>query len=194
MARLSVARFEIGGVWRGMGVAAALMLGLSACEMLKEQAGLTKKVPDEFTVITKPPLVMPPYFSLRPPRPGARGPQEIQPSERARTALFSSGRGDGAKAEPSAAEAALLRKAGALGADSSIRQLINRETSVLAEKNSSFADRLLFWQAKQPVGSAVDAGKEARRLREAAAAGEAPSKGETPIIKRRKRGWLEGIF
>ena len=41
---------------------------------------------------------------------------------------------------------------------------------------------------------AVDAGKEAQRLREAAAAGEDTDKIKTPVIKRRKRGLLEGIF
>ena len=61
----------------GVLLASVMLLGLSACDTLKEQAGLTKKAPDEFTIITKAPLVMPPDFSLRPPRPGAKGPQEI---------------------------------------------------------------------------------------------------------------------
>ncbi len=198
-----------------LAIAAALMLGLAACDTFKEQVGLTKKAPDEFTVITKAPLVMPPDFSLRPPRPGAKGPQEIEPSERARAALLSGGKDGRATADqarqsgrntlaaaagrtagvkPTGAELLLLQKAGATDADSSIRQIVNRETSVLAEKDSSFADRLIFWQEKQPFGSTVDAGAEAKRLREAAAAGDAADKGTTPIIKRRKRGWLEGIF
>ncbi|MBL6951527.1 MAG: DUF3035 domain-containing protein [Alphaproteobacteria bacterium] len=190
----------------GLAVAAVLALGLSACDTLKEQAGLTKKAPDEFTVITKAPLVMPPDFSLRPPRPGAKPLQEVAPRDRARAALLSTGKDGGATADragatgkvstvkPTGAELALLQRAGALGADSSIRQILNRETTVLAEKDSSFADRLLFWRTKEPFGTTVDAGKEAQRLREAAAAGEAPNKTETPTIKRRKRGLLEGVF
>ncbi len=199
----------------GLAVAAVLALGLSACDTFKEQAGLAKKAPDEFTVITKAPLVMPPDFTLRPPRPGAKPPQEVAPRDRARAALWSTGKGGGATVDraqqagrvgvasatgevstikPTGAELALLERAGALGADSSIRQILNRETTVLAEKDSSFADRLLFWRKKEPFGTAVDAGKEAQRLREAAAAGDAPNKTETPTIKRRKRGFLEGIF
>ena len=199
----------------GVAIAALLAFGISACDTIKEQAGLTKKAPDEFTVITKAPLVMPPDFSLRPPRPGAKRPQEVQPRERARAAIASAGMGRGdsvararraaRNARPGAAgqgsggkavggELALLQKAGAANANSSIRETVNRETSVLAEKDKSFADRLLFWQKKPAYGAAVDASKEARRLREAAAAGEAPNKGETPVIKRRKRGWLEGVF
>ena len=195
----------------GVLLASVMLLGLSACDTLKEQAGLTKKAPDEFTIITKAPLVMPPDFSLRPPRPGAKGPQEIQPKERARTALLGSrataararqagektlagaaGTSSGKKAM--GAELAILQKAGATGTNSSIRQIVNRETTVLAEKDKSFTDRLIFWQKKPPQGATVDAGKEAKRLREAAASGGATDAVATPVIKRRKRGWLEGVF
>ena len=217
MTRLETANLVNGTPRPRLGVAAVviLLLGFSACDTLKEQAGLTKKAPDEFTVITKAPLIMPPDFSLRPPRPGARGPQEVQPREAARAALFSAGRGGKAtaaqaqqarrnvltgaaekdsKGKPVGAELTLLRKAGALDADPSIRQLVNGETSVLEEKDASFTDRLLFWQTKVDFGSLVDAGKEAQRLREAAAVGESADKNKTPVIKRRKRGLLEGIF
>ena len=196
-------------------IAAVLLLTLMSCAVLKEQVGLTKKAPDEFTVITKAPLVKPPNFSLRPPRPGAKRPQELQPSEQARKALLEAGSDGRATAEyarnsgrntlagvigtkrlgkAGKAEKALLQKAGATGVNSSIRQIVNRETSVLAEKGSSFADRLIFWQEKQPSGTTVDARKEVQRLREVAAAGKTPDTGKTPVIKRRKRGFLEGIF
>ncbi len=202
-------------VFYGIAIAVVSLLTLMSCAVLKEQAGLTKKVPDEFTVIAKAPLVKPPEFSLRPPRPGAKRPQVLQPSEQARKTLLGGGSDGRARAEHAhntgrntlagvigtknmgkvgKAEQALLEKAGATSADSSIRQIVNRETSVLAEKDSSFADRLIFWQEKLPSGTAVDARKEARRLREAAAAGKTPNEGKTPVIKRRKRGLLESIF
>ena len=146
-------------------------------------------------------------LSLRPPRRGAKRPQEVQPQETAKAAILAASKGagqtdkastgatdKGTAAQPTGGELALLQKAGAKESDASIRQIVNRETSVLAEKDKSFADRLLFWQDKPAYGAAVDAGKEAKRLREAAAAGDPPNKGETPIIKRRKRGWLEGVF
>ncbi len=195
---------------------AALLSSLTACDTFKEQVGFTKKAPDEFTVLTKAPLVMPPDFSLRPPRRGAKRPQEVQPREAAKAALLpaltgagktgagktgagktgagASGGTEAGAVKPTGGELALLQKAGARESDASIRQIVNQETSVLAEKDKSFADRLLFWQDKPAYGAAVDAGKEAKRLREAAAAGDPPTKGETPIIKRRKRGWLEGVF
>jgi hypothetical protein len=72
--------------------------------------------------------------------------------------------------------------------------VINRETTVLAEKDRSFTDRLIFWQKAQPPGTVVDPTKESQRLRDNAATGEPVTKGETPVIERRKRGILEGIF
>ena len=191
------------------------MLGLISCSNLKEKVGLTKKAPDEFTVITKAPLIMPPEFSLRPPRPGAKQLKVIQPGERARKALFGGAVENRAKAGQAKvmdrtttagtalvkkgggakdAELKLLQKAGAETANSTIRQIVNKETSILAEKNSSLADRLIFWQEEQPDGSAVDAGKESKRLREAAAAGDPPNKTKTAIIKRRKKALFEGLI
>ena len=199
--------------WRACGL--ALLLLTAGCDTLKEQAGLTKRAPDEFTVVTKAPLVMPPDFSLRPPKPGTKRPQEVQPGDRARSVVvqstggqrvgpaqaqqlarntLSASGGSAAAAPVSESERTLLSKAGALGADSSIREAVNRETTLMAEKDASFADRLIFWQERPPFGSTLDAGLENQRLREAAAKGEAPNAGTTPVIQHRKRGVLEGIF
>jgi hypothetical protein len=188
-------------------IALACLAALAACEGVKEELGLTKTSPDEFTVVRKAPLVLPPNFTLRPPDPGSAGPREIQPSQTARASLLNGGDGNAtssaggdngaAPVDPgnrSGGEVALLEQAGALGADGSIRQVINRETTVLAEKDRSFTDRLIFWQKAQPPGTVVDPTKESQRLRDNAATGEPVTKGETPVIERRKRGILEGIF
>lgn len=217
---------------RALLLATALPVALCACEGVKEELGLTKRPPDEFAVVaSKAPLVVPPDFTLRPPRPGAPRPQEQQPAESARSALIASARPSGsvaspaspnepapqqfasfsppgapivfgaptesvtsAPAGPSAGEKALLSQAGALGVDPSIRDVVNRESAQLAEADRSFTEKLLFWQEPTPPGTVVDAEAEAKRLRENAAAGRNVSEGETPIVVRRKRGWLEGIF
>lgn len=176
-------------------LAAALLASLGACEGVRSELGLTKKSPDEFTVVRKAPLVMPPNFTLRPPEPGDPRAKELKPTETARSALLS---GSGGGAVPSGdrtgGEVALLKEAGALDADRSIRQVIDRETTALAAKDESFVDRLIFWQPRQPSGTVVDPDKEAKRLRDNAATGEPVTKGDTPVIQRRKRGILEGIF
>ena len=169
-------------------------IGLIGCEGIKNQLGLNKKAPDEFTVVTKAPLVMPPDFTLRPPRPGAEPSQEAQPRQQAREALTGRPSVLADRNLSSPGEAAVLRKAGATNADASIRETINRETSQLVAKDKSFADQLIFWRKPDQPGQVVDAEKEAQRLRENAAIGKAPSEGDTPVIKRKKKAIFEGIF
>lgn len=173
-----------------------LAAGLAACSGVKEELGLAKTSPDEFTVVRKAPLVMPPNFTLRPPAPGTRRSQELKTTEAARSALLKSdGQAPATGAEDqSGGEVAMLKQAGALGADSSIRKVIDSESSALAAKDTDFVERLMFWQPRPPSGTVVDPTKEAKRLRDNAATGEPVTKGETPTIKRRKRGILEGIF
>ena len=65
---------------------------------------------------------------------------------------------------------------------------------ILATENDSFADRLIFWQGQPEPGTIVDAKAETKRLRENAALGDAPTKGRTPKIVRKPKGWLEGVF
>ena len=50
---------------------AAVGLTLTGCTAFRTAIGATKNPPDEFTVVTKAPLVIPPDFNLRPPQPGA---------------------------------------------------------------------------------------------------------------------------
>lgn len=170
---------------------------LSACENAREAIGIGKQSPDEFAVVTRAPLSMPPDFGLRPPRPGAERSQEKAITDSARDLLVKSA-GDTAPQQQapgtSKGESALLAKAGATNADPSIRRTLNRESSILAAEDESFSDRLIFWQDKPPPGSIVDAAAEQRRLRENAGLGDAPTKGRTPKIVRKPKGWFEGIF
>ena len=158
-------------------------VALTGCEGTKQALGLSgKKAPDEFTVITKAPLIIPPDFSLRPPVPGQKGPQDILAENSAKAALLGGiqntapvTHADAVAAGISTGELALLRQAGAENVDPNIRQIIDTETAAF--------------------GTVVDPAKEKRRLQENAALGENPSAGaETPIIERRKRALLEGLF
>lgn len=173
-----------------------LLLALTACEGAREAIGITKQSPDEFAVVTRAPLSLPPDYGLRPPQPGERRPQEQEVKDSARDTVFRGGRPapqSAASSNVSRGEAALLANAGATRADPGIRRKIDRESSILTEEEG-FVDRLLFWQEKPPPGSVVDAEREARRLRENAALGDAPTKGRTPKIERKPKGWLEGIL
>ncbi|MGE5504930.1 MAG: DUF3035 domain-containing protein [Actinomycetota bacterium] len=172
-----------------------LTLALSGCSEVKRSLGFEKMPPDEFQVVSRAPLSMPPDFALRPPAPGSTRPQENTTREQARQALLgtrqvtpisTAGRSQG--------DMALLKRAGAEGIQPDIRSIVNKETQALAEADKSLADRIVFWRKTDPSGEAVDPAKEAQRLRENQALGKSLSDGDTPLIQRRQRGWLEGVF
>ncbi len=117
---------------------------LSACESTKASLGLNKVVPDEFRVVTKAPLVVPPDYALRPPAPGEPRPQELQPESAARQALL--GQRDSVNRSPG--EANFIKKAGAENADPLARYVVDDEFGDLTYKDSKFADMVMFWRQK----------------------------------------------
>ncbi|HTR84247.1 MAG TPA: DUF3035 domain-containing protein [Reyranella sp.] len=174
-------------------------LALGGCSAFENLGGAKKVSPDEFKIVSHSPLTMPPNAELRPPRPGEPRPQEVSPTDQAKEALSPTlaGRVQAqASATPHAGDAseqALVARAGKGGIDQNIRSQVNRDTRVLADKDSTFIDSLIFWHDKGPGGTIVDPKKEQQRLRDAEATGQ-PSTAPTPTIERRKRGLLEGIF
>ena len=149
-------------------VASALIAaaGLAGCQSAGKALGMSKVTPDEFRVVTKAPLVVPPDFALRPPSPGEPRPQELQPESAARTALIgareSQVRSDGEKI--------LVAKAGAEKADPLIRYVVDDEFGDVAHKDKSFADRVMFWRSDKPAAqqdntaAPVDAASEQQRI------------------------------
>ena len=130
-------------------LAATLAMGaaLTACS---SSAGLgNRNAPDEFAIVTKAPLVVPPDYALRPPRPGETRPQEMSSADRARQLMM----GDATAAPPSRGELALIQDAGALETDQNIRAILAAENGGQASKDASLANRILFWQVD---GDAID--------------------------------------
>jgi hypothetical protein len=130
---------------------AALGMGLSGCQSAGKALGITKVTPDEFRVVTKAPLTVPPDYSLRPPTPGEPRPQELQPESAARTALL----GIRASQERDQGEKLFVEKAGADKADPLVRYVVDDEFGDLAHKDSSFADRVLFWRKDKTAATAA---------------------------------------
>jgi hypothetical protein len=178
-----------------------LILALSACEGIKKQMGMTKQSPDEFKVVSRAPLTLPPDFTLRPPEPGTPRPQEGTAPQKARNVVF---RLDQPKTAPlerkinsdgrTLGELSLLRAAGADKIEPGIRQTVDRETQQINTVGEDFIQSLVFWRKKETPGLLVDASGESRRLRENAALGKAVTAGETPTIERKSKGLLEGLF
>ncbi len=113
----------------------------SGCSSLGGGGG-GRNAPDEFAVVTKAPLTLPPDYALQPPRPGETRPQELSPSERARQLII----GDSSAEPPTDGELTLLRMAGALNADANIRDLLGAENGGLVHKDADLANRILFWR------------------------------------------------
>src|SRR3569623_2570888 len=131
--------------------AAALVAaaGLAGCQSTRQALGMTKVTPDEFRVVTKAPLVVPPDYALRPPAPGEPRPQELQPERAARNALL----GQREAEQRTDGEKLLVAKAGAEKADPLVRYVVVDEFGDIAHKDKSFADRVMFWRKDNPTGS-----------------------------------------
>jgi hypothetical protein len=180
-----------------MAVAAiGLAAGLSGCQSTQRALGLQRVTPDEFKIVAKAPLVLPPDYGLRPPVPGEPRPQELQPESAAREAMV----GRRASEQRTQGETLLVAKAGADRADPLIRYVVDDEYGDLAYKEKSFADRLMFWRAGQPAGTAtaantgadsvqpVDANAEARRIYEATGGRPVVIQREPPRTRRKLPG------
>ncbi len=152
------------------------VLALSACEGTKKQLGLTRSSPDEFAVVKRAPLAMPPDFSLRPPRPGAPRPQEQAVSQQAREAVFGA---QAPAAAPDNGETALLQKAGAVAADPAIRQTLDQEAAAAGPEKKSVPEKILGIKlsgASAKSKDVLDPKEEKERLeKEKAAAQIAPA-------------------
>lgn len=144
--------------------------GLGGCQATSHALGLSKVTPDEFRVVTKAPLVLPPDYSLRPPAPGEPRPQELQPESAARTAIL----GQREAEVRSDGEKLLVTRAGGDKADPLIRYVVDDEFGAIAHKDKGFADWVIFWKRGRPAmapstvdantPTPVDAATEAKRI------------------------------
>ncbi|HEY1837037.1 MAG: DUF3035 domain-containing protein [Rhizomicrobium sp.] len=190
---------------------AVLSLSLAGCEAIRNAAGISKEAPDEFAVVTKAPLVVPPDYNLRPPRPGAAPTNQASPTGAAQAALFSDdpnaiqqSLGTGYSDE----EKAILASSGGAIADHSIRQEIASDAKSMEGADQSFTDSILFGGGSTAdAGRAVNADAEKQRIDAAKASGQTtPGGGQAPaaqttksdgsatIQKKDDSGWFGGIF
>ena len=143
----------------------AAMLLVGGCQgTLQEKLGLGKRQPDEFQVVRRQPLVIPPDYALRPPAPGEVGPAQ-SPSAEAQALLTGSPAATRQPANQSGAEVALLG-ASPVKADPGVRSEITQENGDLVQ----LADRtflfILDFQKKQfqPKNEVLNPQAEASRL------------------------------
>ena len=186
----------------GVGVSLLAIAALTGCEQTKQALGQTKRSPDEFAVYTRAPLSTPPDFQLRPPTPGAQRPQAVNPRDRVERTIINSAGGTARRpvnterpvAGSSAGETAILRAAGALNTNPGIRRQVDNETRQIIAESDDFAEKLVFWRDPPDPSVAVDPVAESKRIRDAQALGKPINEGDVPVIERKKKAILEGLF
>jgi hypothetical protein len=192
--------------------AAGLAMTLGGCTDIRRALGMEKVIPDEFAVVSRAPLAIPPDYSLRPPQPGAAPSQEVPAQDRAKEAVFRAGQQQ-ASLPPAATvrspgEGALLQKAGAPNADPAIREHVRDDVALSPQNQRGFVDKLLFWRKSGPPdgNEVIDPNKEAERIKQAQAAGtpvapdaqgatsQTATQQPTPTIERKKSTSIFNIF
>lgn len=199
------------------------VLGLAACSGsdVSNTLGLNKSAPDEFVVVSRPPLVVPPEFELTPPRPGEESPHAVSPEQQARKLLLGTdGTGDGGTMTyeefmdaapdqpavetavvpvvsyeaPSPASSNFLRRLGADEADPKIRDEL-RAQQMQPTKPKKEADSLYEEvMGEETQETVVDPAAESERLRTNKDAGKPLTEGETPTTDETPKSVLDRVF
>jgi DUF3035 family protein len=203
---------DIRGIALPVVAAVGLSTALGGCTDFRRALGYEKVIPDEFAVVSRAPLAIPPDYSLRPPQPGAAPSQEVAAQDRAKEAIFRASSPQQASLPAAASarspgEGALLQAAGAPKADPEIREHVADDTALAPQNQRGFVDKLLFWQKSGPpdTNEVIDPTKEAERIKQAQATGapvapDAPggksqaATQQTPTIERKKSTSIFNIF
>lgn len=172
---------------RSILIAGLCLAILSGCSDARKTLGLDHAAPDEFRVVSRAPLVMPPDFNLRPPAPGSASLGDNKPADNAATAVL--GQKPMRTPKPiGKTEQKILQMTGGDVADPSIRATLDRETAQLIEANKTILDRI---RSFDPTAVTVDANAEKQRLEKNKEQGLPANAGEIPMIKPKKKGLFE---
>ncbi len=168
---------------------------LSGCSDVSKTLTQSKVAPDEFSVYTRAPLSMPPDYGLRPPSSSpAETKQAANVQEKVRRVLLN---GNARKLPPVTAAtpgtAALLARAGVQNAVPNIRAIVDRETSIYAQEDQTFMEKLMYGDDPNR-GTVVDPLNERKRIQENQALGRPINVGKTPMIETKPKAPLEGVF
>lgn len=198
--------------WLVIGLLTTVAGLTAACSSdgLNQTFGFGRNAPDEFAVVPRAPLTVPPGISLPPPTAGVSEFGIGSASQRGEAVIFGAQTGgvvieDGVEVEEvvtfqeevvsiTPGESALLSQAGAGNVQPGIRVVVEEESRDLVVADDRFIDSIIFWQSQPEPGSVIDPEAEARRLAANQALGQPLNQGEVPVIQRRRRAPLEGVF
>ena len=126
-------------------IAGGSLIALSGC--IGGANSREASTPNEFRVVTKAPLTIPPEYNLRPPAAGQSLPAEIDPARTQLVAAFGTNIGKNA----SAGERALVAAAGANAISPIVRSQVDYEEAAMLRKSSAAADQVIYYNGEDNV-------------------------------------------
>ena len=153
--------------WLRIGVLACSSLALVGCSgSLADKLGMGKRSPDEFAVVKRQPLIVPPDYDLRPPDPNAEPPRAARSNVRTRAALTGvpvderpvgiAGDGTSGAGSEATGEDALVARTRAAAGDPAIRERLAREGGAPADADQALFERVIQQEARP--GASAEAG------------------------------------
>ena len=113
---------------------------ISGCgSELSDVLGTNKLPPDEFTILTKPPLIVPPEYNLRPPAEGEIRPNVQQPNRQLQSILFGQNQTD----DFSSSEISLMTGSDVAEAIPNIKEVLDSEMRDVEEVSSNLESQVL---------------------------------------------------
>lgn len=148
-----------------------------------------KRSPDEFAVLPRAPLSLPPDYALLPPKPTPHDPYGNSVQRLAEATIVNLGEKKSLNKNTaiktnSSEDAELINRMAVSGIDPNIRTQVEQETEQSLSKSRLFARKLMFWKNKEDrPGTIVDPAAELKRIQNNKAQGKSLSDGETPTIE-----------
>jgi hypothetical protein len=175
---------------------ALLAVTLPACERARQSLGLGKSPPDEFKIVSRAPLSVPNEFTLPPPSPGQPRPQELQPEQDARDALFGSPLAVAQQEQVSPGEASIVMTAQTEDEIADIRDTVDQEYAAM-QIEGTWIDDVIWWRDQpDPTAILIDPKKESDRLQNNSALGLPTNEGEFEgvVVETKEKALFEDIF
>lgn len=174
------------------------LAALGGCQSVKQELGVGRNSPDEFTVVKRAPLSLPPDYGLRPPADGTV-PAATGTVNAAKSVVLGEQAVLKSETAPAGgADSLFLQKAGADKADPNVRVEINKENGLIAVENKNIGEKLIFWKAEgnpdeNVPASVVDPKREIQRIEKNKEEGKPVNEGNVPVIER-KQSTIDKLF
>ena len=180
--------------WGYVAIVGAFALSACTSNTVKDTLGLNRSAPDEYRVVSRPPLTVPPQFTLRPPANSDVDVNQPTASEKAKSMVLEGNGNDTKKAGKvkgtTSAESQFLKNAGADSADPKVRDALVEEHYIKQEKREDSPWWDIFSGSNEKKDPLVDAKKETDRIEKNQSEGQPVTTGDTPEVKAKDKGVL----